>query len=79
MYRVSDDDVKYNFDIVLKVRLHLLQAERGQPDHLLLLLNPMTPTDLNDDGSLAYRQLFSETNVRHAQDLLLLAQIEWEC
>ena len=39
----------------------------------------MTPTDLNDDGSLAYRKLFSETNVRHAQDLLLLAQIEWEC
>ena len=36
----------------------------------------LNPTDLNDDGSLAYRKLFSETNVRHAQDLLLLAQIE---
>ena len=34
------------------------------------------PTDLNEGGSLAYRKLFSETNVRHAQDLLLLAQIE---
>jgi hypothetical protein len=34
------------------------------------------PTELGDDGSLAYRKLFSETNVRHAQDLLLLAQIE---
>jgi len=36
----------------------------------------LNATDLDDDGSLAYRKLFSETNVRHAQDLLLLAQIE---
>lgn len=53
------------------------RADDSPPRRAGFTLN--AATDLNeddDDGSLAYRKLFSETNVRHAQDLLLLAQIE---
>ncbi len=59
-----------------KTSFHRLITERAHDSPHRRAGFTLNPTDLNDDGSLAYRKLFCETNVRHAQDLLLLAQIE---